>query len=217
MKNKRPKNALICVDPQMDFMPVSKEDYKNKKGGALAVTDGDKIVPIINWLIESVKFDHIVVTGDLHPEDNIYFASQHEGKQPFDQLELNGKMETLWPDHCVRNTPGCKFHPDLKIPEHAKIFYKGREKKYHPYSGFGDEFDTTGLDNYLKDMDVEEVYIVGLATDYCSGETALDAVGEGYETYLILDGCRGIASDLTKTYKKLTDEGVQLINSTEIK
>lgn len=201
MENKIVKTALICVDPQNDFMP----------GGSLEVKDGDKIVPVINWLIKNVKFDHIVFTGDLHPKDNNYFASQHEGYASFDQKEINGKMETLWPDHCVLNTEGCKFHPDIKIPENSLIFYKGREKKYHPYSGFGDEFETTGLENFLKDMDVEEVYIVGLAADFCVKDTALDAVNEGFETILIAEGTRGITDDLTETYETLVEEGVQIL------
>jgi len=197
------KTALIIVDPQMDFMP----------GGSLAVTDGDKIIPTINMMMENMKFDHIVVTGDLHPPDHEYFASEQEGKVPFDQMILNGVMDTLWPDHCVRNTEGSKFHPELEIPEGAHIFYKGRDKRYHPYSGFGNDDDYTGLNNFLLDMDVEEVYVVGLALDYCVKDTALDAKSYGFRTFVVEDGTKGIDPDNEKTFDILTDKEIVIIKA----
>lgn len=206
--------ALIVVDAQNDFMPASEEDYKNKKGGALAVTDGDKTIPVINELLP--KFDLIIFTKDWHPEGMDCFASSHEGKNPFDKfINSDGEEDTLWPDHCVRDTPGADLHKDINfglIRGDFYIFKKGLTKEKHPYSGFGAE----GLKEFLEEKGVTKTYIVGLALDYCVKDTAIDSALNGFDTVVILDGTRAIATDLNPTYKEFQEAGVKMIESWEL-
>ncbi|HEY4538849.1 MAG TPA: bifunctional nicotinamidase/pyrazinamidase [Faecalibacter sp.] len=167
--------ALIIVDVQNDFIP----------GGKLAVPEGDTIIPRINELQK--KFDLVVATQDWHPANHKSFASQHEGKNPFDIIELNGLQQTLWPDHCIQGTPGANLHQDLNTNRIEAIFRKGTNPEIDSYSGFFDNGrkKNTGLHGYLQDRKVDAVYVCGLAADYCVYYTAMDALSLGYSTSIL--------------------------------
>jgi len=174
--------ALLIVDMQNDFCP----------GGALAVENGDTIVHGINQLAS--KFEIIATTQDWHPQNHGSFASSHPGAKPFDMGTLSGRDQVLWPDHCVQNTTGADFHPDLEV--NARNFFKGTNPDADSYSGFfDDDGASTGLDEYLKSKNVTQVYICGLATDYCVKFTALDALKQGYAAVVLEDLCRGVNMD----------------------
>jgi nicotinamidase/pyrazinamidase len=197
--------VLIVVDLQNDFCP----------GGSLAVTDGDKIIPIVNKLLG--KFDLIIFTADWHPEDMDAFASQHPDKNIFDPyITKEGIKDVLWPDHCVADTEGSMFHKDLNFSLIRKDFYifkKGLEKYYHPYSGFGG----TDLSEFLKEKNVSTVYVCGLATDYCVKDTALDSAYFGFETIFIMDATKPITEEgKNSTILELSKNGISIINSDEI-
>ena len=177
-------NTLILVDIQNDFLP----------GGALAVPDGDKVVPVANKLIGSGQFQIIVATQDWHPAKHGSFASQHAGKQAFSQVDLFGLPQTLWPDHCVQWTGGALFAPGLESRAIHRVFAKGTDTRVDSYSGFFDNGRraATGLGDYLKQRGTKEVTVIGLATDYCVKFTALDACELGFRTRVLLPGCRGV-------------------------
>jgi nicotinamidase/pyrazinamidase len=201
--------ALILVDIQNDFMP----------DGALPVKGGDKIVPIVNTLMKS--FGLVVATQDWHPKDHGSFASNQPGSVVGQIIDLNGISQILWPDHCVQNTHGAEFHQDLKKNPITKIFPKGTDKTIDSYSGFFDNgrLKSTGLADYLKEKNINQVYICGLATDYCVKFTALDAVTEGFETYVINDACRGVnlnAHDSDKAIEEMKKAGCKIIESHDI-
>jgi len=202
--------ALIVVDVQYDFCPVSDEDYKNGKGGALAVPEGNEIIPVINDLLP--KFDLVIFTKDWHHPKMKAFASSHKGKKPFDTyVNKDGVEDILWPSHCVKDTRGSELHDDINldlIKGDFYIFKKGTEKDNHPYSGFGAE----GLADFLREKGVTDTVICGLATDYCVKDTVLDSVKEGFNTTVIWDGCRGIGDDLTPTLNDFFDAGANVID-----
>ena len=192
--------ALILVDIQNDFCP----------GGALPVKEGDKIVPMVNKLQE--KFDLIVATQDWHPKDHKSFASNH-GKKPGEVIDLNGLEQILWPDHCVQGSMGAEFVPGLRTEKIARIFQKGTDPEIDSYSGFYDNGHrkATGLGDYLKTKGVTEVYVVGLATDYCVKYTALDAVQVGFRTHVIKEATRGVnlkKGDVDRALEELKSHGV---------
>lgn len=173
--------TLILVDVQNDFAP----------GGALAVPEGDVIVPVINRLLP--HFEHVIATKDWHPAGHASFASV-QGKPIGEVMDLNGVSQIMWPDHCVQNTPGAEFIPGLHSDAIDYVVYKGTNPDIDSYSGFFDNqrLQSTGLQDYLQDKGIDEVYIVGLATDYCVKFTALDAVSLGFQTTVIADACRGV-------------------------
>ncbi|MBF0387546.1 MAG: bifunctional nicotinamidase/pyrazinamidase [Candidatus Omnitrophica bacterium] len=192
--------ALIIVDMQNDFCP----------GGALPVKDGNTIVPAINDLMK--KFDMVVATQDWHPKDHGSFASNH-GKKSGEMIVINGLDQILWPDHCVQGTQGAEFVKGLDVKRIARVFQKGMDKGVDSYSGFFDNGhkNATGLGDYLKQQKVTEVYVVGLATDYCVKFTALDAVGLGFKTFLITDACKGVelqAGDVARAVNEMKLKGV---------
>lgn len=174
--------ALIIVDIQNDFIP----------GGSLAVPDGDKIISRINELQK--KFDLVVATQDWHPSNHKSFASQHDGKNPFDVIDLNGLQQTLWPDHCIQSTKGAEFHKDLNTNKIEAIFRKGTNPEIDSYSGFFDNGrkKATGLHGYLQERKVTSVFICGLAADFCVYYTALDALSLGYETTILDESTKAI-------------------------
>jgi nicotinamidase/pyrazinamidase len=200
------KKALIIIDVQNDFCP----------GGALAVPDGHLVVPVINELQESGKYEVIVATQDWHPEGHGSFASSHEGKKPGDIVRLGGMPQILWPDHCVQFSPGAEFVSALGTDKIQKIFRKGTDAGIDSYSGLYDNGHkkSTGLGEFLKEEDVTDVDIAGLATDYCVKFTALDTAKEGFKTSVVVGGCRGVnlvPSDVDAALRAMRMAGVTLI------
>lgn len=176
------KKALIVVDVQNDFLP----------GGALPVKGGDEIIPLINQLLEQ-EFDVKVGTKDWHPKNHLSFAVNH-GKQPGETAIIEGVSQILWPVHCVQNTAGAEFPLELDASKFERIFYKGVDPAIDGYSAFynSGKKNSTGLGEYLNEQGITEVYVVGLATDYCVKFTVLDARKLGFETSVIKDACRAI-------------------------
>lgn len=177
-------NALIIVDMQNDFVP----------GGNLALNKGDEIIPLVNELQYYDKFDLIVATQDWHPKEHKSFAANHSGKNIFEQINLNGLEQTLWPIHCVQSTFGAEFVSSLDMKKVEAIFRKGMDAEIDSYSGFFDngKRKSTGLDSYLKGNNVTEVFVVGLAGDFCVYFTANDALELGFNTSIITTCTRSI-------------------------
>jgi len=201
--------ALIIVDVQNDFIP----------GGALAVKEGDQVVPIINELQQ--KFDFIVATQDWHPADHGSFAANHSNKNIGEFIDLNGVQQILWPVHCVQETKGAEFHPDLKTEKWKAVFKKGTNPKVDSYSGFFDNnrMGDTGLSSFLQENGIEEVFVCGLATDYCVKFTVLDAISEGFKTTLIADATRAVnlqENDDLKAIKEMSVSGAKVVLADEI-
>ena len=201
--------ALVVTDVQNDFMP----------GGSLEVPQGDEILPVINKIQD--KFGLVVATQDWHPEDHASFASNHEGKEAFDEIKLEGLDQVLWPDHCVQNSRGADFHPELDMRSVEAIFRKGMEKNIDTYSGFFDNGHKkdTGLAGYLRGRQADELYFCGLAADVCVQYTVKDALREGFSATLIEDGTRPLdAKKFENIKKELLEKGeYQLSLSTLIK
>ncbi len=194
--------ALILVDIQNDFCP----------GGALAVADGDAVVPVANRLMDSV--DLVVATQDWHPANHGSFASNNPGKQVFTMGDLAGLPQVMWPDHCVQWTGGAQFHPGLDTKRIARVFPKGTDATIDSYSGFFDngKRKASGLGDWLKAKGVTEVLVCGLATDYCVKATAIDAVQLGLRTVLVEDGCRGVGmkpADISSAIADIRAAGVE--------
>jgi nicotinamidase/pyrazinamidase len=175
-------DVLIVVDVQNDFCP----------GGKLAVPGGDEVVHIINRLAHGFK--DVVLTQDWHPAGHSSFASSHPGKTPFETIMMPYGPQTLWPDHCIQNSPGAEFHKDLDIPHAELIVHKGFHKDIDSYSAFfeNDRTTATGLGAYLKERSFTKVVIVGLAFDYCVRYSAEDARKLGFDTEVIEAACRAI-------------------------
>ena len=201
--------ALIVVDLQNDFMP----------GGALAVPHGDEVVAVANRLMP--KFELVVASQDWHPPNHGSFASQHAGRSPGDFVQLGGLRQVLWPDHCVQNTKGAAFHDGLDADAIDRVFQKGVDPEIDSYSAFFDNAHrrSTELGDYLRAQSVDEVYLLGLATDYCVKFSALDALGEGFRTVLIEDGCRGIdlePGDVDRAFREMKESGTRILVSDEV-
>ena len=202
-------NALILVDIQNDFVP----------GGALAVPDGDKIVPVCNQLMRS--FDLVVATQDWHPKTHASFAANHAGRSVGEVIDLHGLPQVLWPVHCVQNTPGADFAPGLRTDQFTRIFQKGTDPEIDSYSGFFDNGHrkSTGLGDYLKSQKVTDVYVCGLATDYCVKFTALDAYQLGMKVHLVEDACRGVnlkPGDVDRAVEEMSGKGIEIISSSSV-
>ncbi len=201
--------TLLMIDIQNDFVP----------DGALAVRDGDKIVPIVNAL--QSKFSHIVATQDWHPRAHKSFAANHVGEDVGNVIMLNGLMQILWPVHCVQHHKGADFVSELNMSNVAKIFTKGTDIEIDSYSGFFDNGrrKATGLGDYLAEVGTTEVYIVGLATDYCVKYSALDSLSLGFKTYLIEDACKGVnlqVNDVANAIAEMKAAGVVMLQSSEV-
>jgi nicotinamidase/pyrazinamidase len=199
--NKAGQDAcLVVVDVQYDFMP----------GGALAVTQGDEVVPVINGLLP--RFENVVLTQDWHPRGHASFASAHAGKKPFETTRLPYGEQVLWPDHCVQGTKGAEIHAGLQATKAQLVIRKGFHDGIDSYSGFveADRKTSTGLAGYLKARGIREVFVCGLATDFCVAWTALDARSAGFETTLIEDASRAIDlnGSLAQAWKDLAAAGV---------
>lgn len=200
--------TLILVDIQNDFLP----------GGALAVPRGDQVVPVANRL--QPRFDLVVATQDWHPPGHGSFASRHPGKKPGDLAELGGLPQVLWPDHCVQGSPGADFAPGLEMGRVEAIFRKGTDRAIDSYSGFFDngKRKSTGLGDYLKGRGADELFVLGLATDYCVKFTALDARRLGFQVFLVEDGCRGVElepGDVARAVEEMRAAGVQVVRGAD--
>ena len=199
--------ALIIVDVQNDFLPE----------GALAVENGDSIIPFINNLQK--KFDLVVATQDWHPANHKSFASSHPGKKTFDQIDLNGMLQVLWSRHCVQETEGAEFSSQLNTKKIEAIFRKGMDKNIDSYSGFFDngKKKATGMGAYLKGRGVTSIYVCGLAADYCVYFTALDGLEMGFESTIISDATLPIdKQNFKKVLKDFKSKGGQEIRSDAI-
>jgi nicotinamidase/pyrazinamidase len=199
------EGALILVDVQKDFCP----------GGSLPVPDGDAIVPIVNRL--SARFSRVVATRDWHPAGHVSFASTH-GRDPFTTIPLQGGQQMLWPDHCVAGTPGAQFHPDLKLQEVGLIIHKGTRKDLDSYSALyeNDGQTPTGLEGYLRYLQLSRLYFCGLALDVCVYYSALDAVRLGFETLVVEDACRAVdqpAGNLARARADMEAKGIRFVQS----
>lgn len=196
-------NALILVDIQNDFL----------SGGALAVPDGDAVIPAANQLMQHA--DIIVATQDWHPPDHSSFAANHSGRSVFETIDLHGLPQTLWPVHCVEETPGAAFAETLDLARIGKIFRKGTRPEIDSYSGFHDNGrrHSTGMAEWLRGRGVTHVTICGLATDYCVKFTALDAIDEGFHVTLVTHACRGVnlqPSDVANAIDEMRHRGVMI-------
>ncbi|HYO75713.1 MAG TPA: bifunctional nicotinamidase/pyrazinamidase [Thermoanaerobaculia bacterium] len=203
------KRALILVDIQNDFIP----------GGALAVADGDAVVPVANRL--QPHFELVVATHDWHPPDHGSFASNSDGGKIGELSELGGLPQVLWPDHCVQGSLGAEFHRDLDMSRVDRVFRKGTDPTIDSYSGFFDNGHrkATGLGDYLREQQVTDVYVMGLATDYCVKWTALDAIHLGFRTHLVEDGSRGVnlqPGDVERAVEEVRHAGAEVVSSEEV-
>ncbi|MEB3767387.1 bifunctional nicotinamidase/pyrazinamidase [Acinetobacter sp. MD2] len=197
------RTALIVVDVQNGFTP----------GGNLAVTAADQIIPLINQL--ALKFEHVVLTQDWHPQNHISFAQNHADKHAFDSIELDYGTQVLWPSHCVQGTLDADFHPNLNISHARLIIRKGTHPNIDSYSAFleADQKTTTGLHGYLTACGIDTVYVVGIATDFCVAWTAIDAAKLGFKTFVIEDATAAIDlnGSLANAWQAMDAVGVQRV------
>ena len=201
--------ALVLVDLQNDFLPT----------GALPVPEGDQVIPVANALIPI--FERVVATQDWHPADHGSFAANHLWRKPGQVIELNGLSQVLWPMHCVQDSYGAEFVRKLHTDRIDRVFRKGTDPGIDSYSGFFDNGHrkSTGLADYLKEYRITDLFVLGLATDYCVKFTVLDGVQLGFNTYVITDGCRGvnlIEGDAEEAFKAMQAVGAQLIQSDRV-
>ena len=196
-------DLLLVIDVQNDFCP----------GGALAVSDGDAVVPVINRL--SHRFDHVVLTQDWHPRDHSSFATSHPGSAPFQTITTDYGVQTLWPDHCVQGTIGAAFHRQLSTERAELVIRKGFRREIDSYSAFyeNDRRTPTGLAGYLRERGLRRIFFVGLATDYCVHYSSVDARRLGFETIVVESGCRAIdlAGSLGSAWAAMQEAGVRRI------
>ena len=196
-----PSDLLLVIDVQNDFCP----------GGALAVVDGDAVVPVINRLVQ--RFAHVVLTQDWHPAGHSSFATSHPGTAPFQTVTMAYGPQTLWPDHCVQGTAGAAFHSQLSTERAELCIRKGFRSEIDSYSAFyeNDRRTPTGLAGYLRERGLTRIFLAGLATDYCVHYSAVDARRLGFETVVIESGCRAIdlAGSLGSAWASMAEAGVQ--------
>lgn len=196
--------ALLLIDIQNDFLP----------GGRLAVEKGDEIIPLVNRIQD--RFDLVVATQDWHPAGHKSFASSHPGRKVFDTIEWKGKEQVLWPDHCVQGSEGAGLSSSVNWNRTEAIFRKGTDPQIDSYSAFYDNGHqkSTALTEYLRGKNVKEVYLAGLAGDFCVYFSALDAISEGFQTVVIEDATRAISGDgFQRAKKDLVNKGGIVIHS----
>jgi nicotinamidase/pyrazinamidase len=196
------RDVLLIVDVQNDFCP----------GGALAVPDGDAIIPAVNRLARS--FAHVILTQDWHPPGHASFVSSHPGKRPFDAIEVSYGTQILWPDHCVQETQGASFHPELNVPRAELVVRKGFRSAIDSYSAFreNDRLTPTGLAGYLRERGLERITMCGLATDFCVVFSAIDGREAGFEVTVVTGACRGIDVDgsVARAMRSMSEAGVSV-------
>jgi nicotinamidase/pyrazinamidase len=199
-------DALILVDIQNDFCA----------GGALAVPDGDAVVAVANALLP--RFGLVVATQDWHPPMHLSFAVHHPGKKPYDLIDLDGLPQVLWPAHCVQGSRGAELHAALDHTRITRVFPKGTDERIDSYSGFFDngQRKATGLADYLREAGASDLYVMGLATDYCVKWTVLDALKLGFRVYVVEEGCRGVglkAADVALALAEMRAAGALLVDA----
>jgi nicotinamidase/pyrazinamidase len=203
MSSQDAADVLVVIDVQNDFCP----------GGALAVADGDAVVPVVNRLAR--RFAHVLLTQDWHPRGHRSFASAHAGRKPFESARLPYGEQTLWPDHCVQGTAGAAFHPALNIPHAELVIRKGYRRDIDSYSAFfeNDRVTPTGLAGYLRERALSHVYLCGLAMDFCVNYSAIDARALGFDVTVIEAACRGIdlAGSLAAARAGMIGAGARLL------
>ncbi len=201
-------DALLVIDVQNDFMP----------GGNLAVPDGDAVVPVINTLAK--RFDHVILTQDWHPHQHISFATTHANKRPFESIEVHYGPQILWPEHVIQHTHGAAFHPALHIPHAELILRKGFRRHIDSYSAFleNDHTTPTGLAGYLRERNLQRLFLCGLAYDFCVRYSAIDGKALGFETIVIEDATRpvNLTNTTAETNAALAAANVPRIQSTDI-
>jgi nicotinamidase/pyrazinamidase len=206
-------DALLIIDVQNDFCPAH-----DGIGGALAVSGGDQIIPVVNRLARA--FNHVVLTQDWHPRGHVSFASAHPGSEPYQTIQVSYGEQTLWPDHCVQNTPGAEFHPALDVPHAELIVRKGCRKEIDSYSAFleNDHKTPTGLAGYLRDHGIVRLFFCGLAYDFCVRHSAVDGIAHDYQCYVIEDACRavGLPGSVRATDQAFLESDVQRISAADI-
>src|SRR3984885_8244365 len=202
-----PQDALLVIDVQNDFMP----------GGALPITDGDAVVPLINGLAK--KFDHVILTQDWHPHQHISFAATHS-KQPYQTIKAPYGPQTLWPEHVLQHTEGSAFHPALHIPHAELILRKGFRRHIDSYSAFleNDQRTPTGLAGYLRERNLTRLFLCGLAYAFCVRSSAFDGNALGFETIVIEDATRpvNLSNSIAETNAALAAHEILRILSAEI-
>jgi nicotinamidase/pyrazinamidase len=201
--------ALLLIDIQNDFMPF----------GSLPVAEGDEVVPIANAL--AARFELVVATQDWHPAHHASFASSHEGQGVGDVIEVRGLPQVMWPDHCIQNTPGASFHSGLDVGLIDHVVRKGTDLAVDSYSGFFDNNHDhdTGLAGYLRERDIDEIWIAGLAADYCVKYTALDGRELGFSVVVVAEGCRAAnvhPGDGDKAFAEMEAAGCAIVRLGEM-
>lgn len=199
--------TLIIIDIQNDFCP----------GGSLEVPDGDKVIPEVNKIQR--YFNLVVATQDWHPADHVSFASNHYGKKAYDTIDLFGNEQILWPDHCVQNSSGAKFHPLIDLKKAEAIFRKGMDSQIDSYSGFYDNGHKkkTGLAGYLKDRNAGLLFFCGLASDICVYYSICDAINLGFSTVLIENASKPLDNkNFINIKEDLIKRGCEIIKSNDI-
>ena len=203
-----PTDCLLIIDVQNDFC----------QGGALEVPTGDEVVPLINRLIH--HFSHRILTQDWHPPGHHSFASSHIKVKPFETIELDYGTQVLWPDHCVQATLGAELHPALEAENCELILRKGFRRTIDSYSAFfeNDKTTATGLSGYLRTLEFDRLYLVGLALDFCVVYSALDGRREGFAVYVIEDACRAIDfnGSLADAQRQMDQAGATRIESADL-
>ncbi len=204
----RSSDALLVVDVQNDFCP----------GGALAVAEGDAVVPVVNAL--AARFEHVLVTQDWHPQGHISFASSHAGAEPYTAIEVGYGPQTLWPDHCVQHSRGAELHARLELPHVELILRKGFRREIDSYSAFleNDHVTPTGLAGYLRERELKRLFLVGLAYDFCIRFSAIDGTALGFECVVVEDGCRavGLPGTVDATQAAFAAAGVRRVGASEL-
>jgi len=201
-------DLMLAVDLQVDFCP----------GGALAVPQGEQVIPIVNRL--GTRFRHVGLTQDWHPAHHMSFASSHPGRAPFTEIEMAYGPQTLWPDHCIQGTPGAEFHADLRLDHAAFVIRKGYRPEIDSYSAFyeNDRKTPTGLAGYLRERGLRRLFVCGLALDFCVYYSCIDARREGFDVVAIEDACRAIDLEGSRaaSIDDMQNKGVTILRSEEI-
>jgi nicotinamidase/pyrazinamidase len=208
------RSVLLLTDIQPDFMP----------GGALPVEEGDLIVEPVRRLATSGLFRLILATQDWHPPEHVSFARNHPGKRPFDVIDLYGYPQVLWPDHCVQGTTGASIHGGMPMDKVAAIVRKGMDPECDSYSAFRNNWNArgerprTGLAGYLREREVEEVFLCGLARDFCVKWSAEDATDAGFRVWILWDLTRPVdRSSDDQVRRSFQERGIGIMDSASLK